>query len=317
MGRRLAIVLVVGLLAAAVALAVVLAREPGRGPEAGRSAVPVTEAGQRGARPGAPPRAETSRSRLLGEVPAPVTEASGLAASRANPRVVWTHNDSGGEPNLYALGSDGEVRATLPLAGAGNIDWEDMARGPGAPGEPDWLYAGDIGATGPSRDSVRLYRAAEPDLGASAAGAAHAPAPAGFVNLLYPDGPRDAEALVVDPGSGDLFVITKREDRSRVYRARAPAFAGETVTLEYLRELREGLVTAADACPDGKTVLVRSYFGLDAYTGSSVAAALRRPPSPRLAEIEPQGETVAAAPDCRGYYTLSEGSGQPLIRYLR
>ncbi|MFM9140376.1 MAG: hypothetical protein ACKOTH_07570, partial [Solirubrobacterales bacterium] len=105
--------------------------------------------------------------------------------------------------------------------------------------------------------------------------------------------------------------------RSRVYRAAAPSFAGETLTLEYLRELGDNLVTAADACPDGRTVLVRRYSGLDAYVGSTVASALGSEPSPRLVEAEPQGETVAAAPDCEGYYTLSEGSGQPLVRYLR
>ena len=254
---------------------------------------------------------------MLGAVPDPVTGASGLAASRTNRRVVWAHNDSGGDASLYALGSDGKIRAALPVAGAENVDWEDMARGPGPSGSPDWLYVGDIGDNEASRGSVRVYRVPEPDLGGSAGGALLPAAPAAFVDLVYPDGPRDAEALVVDPGTGDLFVITKREDRSRVYRARTPAFEGETVTLEYLRELGEGLVTAADACPDGKTVLVRSYFGLDAYTGSSVASALRRSPSPRLVEVEPQGETVAVAPDCEGYYTLSEGAGQPLVRYLR
>ena len=309
--------LVVGVLTGAVALAIVLSREAVQGPDAGRPTDRGTEAGRGSTRPGTPPRAEASRSRLLGAVPGPVTEASGLAASRTNPRVVWTHNDSGGEPGLYALGGDGRVRATLPLAGAENLDWEDMARGPGAAGEPDWLYVGDIGDNGASRESVRVYRVAEPDLAGSADGAVLPAAPAAFTNLVYPDGPRDAEALVVDPASGDLFVITKREERARVYRARSPAFAGGTVTLEYLRELGEGMVTAADACPDGKTVLVRTYFGLDAYTGSSVASALRRSPSPRLAEVEPQGEAVAAAPDCRGYYTLSEGSEQPLVRYLR
>jgi hypothetical protein len=247
----------------------------------------------------------------------PVTEASGLAASRTNRGVVWAHNDSGGAASLYALGRDGRIAATAPLAGAENVDWEDMALGPGPAGSPDWLYVGDIGDNGASRGSVRVYRVPEPNLRGSAGGTVLPATPAAFVDLVYPDGPRDAEALVVDPGSGDLFVITKREDRSRVYRARSPSFSGETLTLEYLRDLRDSLVTAADACPDGKTVLVRSYFGLDAYVGSSVASALGSSPSPRLVEVEPQGEAVAAAPDCEGYYTLSEGSGQPLVRYLR
>jgi hypothetical protein len=314
-GRRLAIVLVVGVVGVAVALAVGLSS--GNGTDSGRGSTQRTLTGEQDAARQGQAGAATARSVVLGAVRGPVTEASGLAASRTNRGVVWAHNDSGGAASLYALGSDGQVRATFPLAGSENVDWEDMARGPGPAGSPDWLYVGDIGDNDASRGSVRVYRVPEPDLGASTSGAVLPPAPADSVDLVYPDGPRDAEALVVDPRSGDLFVITKREDRSRVYRATAPSFAGETVTLEYLRELGEGLVTAADACPDGKTVLVRSYFGLDAYGGSSVADALRKTPSPRLAEVEPQGETVAAAPDCAGYYTLSEGSGQPLVRYLR
>lgn len=262
------------------------------------------------------PAARATRSVPLGAVPAPVTEASGLAASRSNPGTVWTHNDSGGAASLYALDSTGSIRATLNLTGATNRDWEDMARGPGPAGGPDWLYAGDIGDNGASRASIRVYRVAEPDLSGVPAGGAVASGAVGSVNLTYPDGARDAEALVVDPQSADLFIITKREARSRVYRARAPSFGSETVTLEFLGELDNTFVTAADACPDGRTVLVRSYLGLEAYGGSSVASALRSSPSPRLVEAEPQGETVAAAPDCEGYYTLSEGLSQPLIRYL-
>lgn len=313
MGRRLAIVLGVGVIGAAVASGVILFSGTGGGDRSPQRTVTGEQDGPRRGQPGA----AATRSVLLGAVPDPVNEASGLAASRKNRSVVWAHNDSGGEPSLFALGADGQIRATLPVSGAVNVDWEDMARGSGPSGAPDWLYVGDIGDNGASRGSVRVYRVPEPDLGGSASGAVLPAAPAAFVDLVYPDGPRDAEALVVDPRSGDLFVITKREERSRVYRARSPSFTGETATLEYLRELGEGLVTAADACPDGRTVLVRSYFGLGAYGGSSVAGALRGEPSRRLVEVEPQGETVAAAPDCEGYYTLSEGSGQPLVRYLR
>jgi hypothetical protein len=287
---------------------------------------PSTSTGEGEAGPGAPAgadvpvspaTAQATRSTVLGAVPAPVNEASGLAASHRNGGVVWTHNDSGGAASLYALGGDGSIRATVPITGATNRDWEDMARGPGPTGSPDWLYVGDIGDNGGVRGSVRVYRVREPDLAGVPAGGTVSVAASGLVNLVYPDGPRDAEALIVDPLSGDLFLVTKREARSRVYRAAAPSFAGETVPLEFQRELAGNLITAADACPDGKTVLVRSYLGLDAYVGSSVADSFRATPSPRLVEVEPQGETVAAAPDCEGYYTLSEGSGQPLVRYLR
>ena len=261
--------------------------------------------------------ADATSSVALGIAPAPITEASGLAASRENRGVVWTHNDGGGSASLYALGRRAELRATLPLAGAVNIDWEDIARGPGVSGGPDWLYAADIGDNGAVRSSIRVYRTAEPKLAGLADGAQLVPAATSSVELIYPDGARDAEALIVDPNSNDLYLITKRAERSRVYRAPAPSFADESVTLSYLRALRYGDVVGADACPDGRTVLVKRYFALDAYIGSSVADALAGSPSPRLLAAEPQGEAIAADPKCNGYYTLSEGIEQQLIRYRR
>ena len=121
----------------------------------GRSSLSITAAS-----PSSAQRAkriiDPGRSVELGPVPAPITEASGLAVSRDNAGVVWTHNDSGGAASLYALGRHGELRATLPLSGAVNVDWEDMAIGPGPAGAPDWLYAADIGDNDAVRPSVRV-----------------------------------------------------------------------------------------------------------------------------------------------------------------
>jgi hypothetical protein len=261
--------------------------------------------------------ANATRSVALGAVPAPITEASGLAASRDNRGVIWTHNDSGGAASLYALGRRAELKATLPLSGAANIDWEDIAWGPGPEGSADWLYAADIGDNDAVRSSIRVYRTAEPNLSGYSDGALLAPSATTSVELSYPDGARDAEALIVDPKSNDLYLITKRESRSRIYRARAPGFAGESVQLSFVGTLGYGDVVGASACPNGRTVLVKRYFALDAYSGSSVADALAGSPSQRLLEAEPQGEAIAANPKCSGYYTLSEGSSQQLIRYLR
>ena len=41
----------------------------------------------------------------IGEVPDELTESSGLAVSRTQPGVLWSHNDSGDGPNLYAMRS--------------------------------------------------------------------------------------------------------------------------------------------------------------------------------------------------------------------
>ena len=262
-------------------------------------------------------RAEPSRRIALGSVGEPVSEASGLVESRTDPGTFYTHDDSGGEAAVYVLADDGTVVATQPVAGVVNRDWEDIALGPDRAGRS--IYIGEIGDNGGSRTSISVYRIPEPDLGGLTPGGSLPPVIPEIVDLVYPDGPRDAEAMLVDPSNGDIYVITKREARSRVYRASAPRFEGETVTLERVGELATGGVVGADVCPDGQTVLVKTYPEVLAYVSDSgVEAALAGEPARRLYEPQIsflQDETVAADPWCTGYSVLPEGSGAPLARY--
>ena len=262
-------------------------------------------------------RAEPTRRVVLGEVGDPVSEASGLVESRRLPGTFYTHDDSGVEPEVYVLADDGRVIATQPLTGVVNRDWEDIALGPDRPGGS--IYVGEIGDNGGSHDSIFVYRFPEPDLAGVPEGSVLPPVAPETVELVYPDGGRDAEALLVDPRNGDLYLITKRETRSRVYRAPDPVFAGETVTLEYMGELPFSGVVAADVCPDGQTVLVKTYFGVQAFvSGSGVARALAGEPASRPYEPQiafSQDESIAADPWCTGYSVLPEGEGAPLIRY--
>lgn len=53
---------------------------------------------------------------------------------------LWTHNDSGGRPEIYAVDPDsGDIIQTVTLTGINNNDWEDLA----ASGE--YLYIADTG----------------------------------------------------------------------------------------------------------------------------------------------------------------------------
>ncbi|MFM9077343.1 MAG: hypothetical protein ACKORM_03820, partial [Solirubrobacterales bacterium] len=261
-------------------------------------------------------RAEPSRRIPLGSVGEPVSEASGLVESRSNPGTFYTHDDSGGEAAVYILADDGTVVATQPVAGVVNRDWEDIALGPDRAGRS--IYIGEIGDNGGSRASISVYRIPEPDLEGLVPGGSLPPVIPEIVDLVYPDGARDAEAMLVDPSNGDIYVITKREARSRVYRAPAPRFQGETVTLERVGDLAIGGVVGADVCPDGQTVLVKTYPEVLAYVSDSgVEAALTGEPAQRLYEPQIsffQDETVAADPWCTGYSVLPEGSGAPLAR---
>ena len=74
-----------------------------------------------------------------------LVEASGLVASRDRDGVLWSHNDSGGKAELFALGLDGSDLGRLELTGAQAVDWEDIALLPGVDGSSDLLFAADIG----------------------------------------------------------------------------------------------------------------------------------------------------------------------------
>lgn len=91
-----------------------------------------------------------------------VDEASGLAASRRHPGILYTHNDSGDGPKVYALNaSDASLVATFTVVAATNHDWEDIAVGPCDEGG-DCIYIGDIGSGHDGQSARTIYRVKEP-----------------------------------------------------------------------------------------------------------------------------------------------------------
>jgi hypothetical protein len=261
------------------------------------------------------------RATVTGTVATPAaTELSGLVASRRRPGVLWTHNDSGDGPRILALRADGRLVADVAVAGAEAVDWEDIAIGPDPAGPGDALYLADIGDNGAARSSIDVYRVPEP------AAAATATPPAVRLRLRYPDGPQDAETLLVDPRGGRaLVIVTKRFDgRSRVYVARKPS-ATATTTLRRADTLELGLGGAAVAgsvSGDGRIVAVRTYgtvFAWSRRTGRSLTATLRGRPcvAPVSLGAEGQGESLALARRGRTFFTVPEGTGAAIRRYAR
>ena len=57
-------------------------------------------------------------------------EISGIAASRNMPGYFWAQVDSGGPAELYLLDASGKLVQSYPVAGATNVDWEDIAVAP-------------------------------------------------------------------------------------------------------------------------------------------------------------------------------------------
>lgn len=249
--------------------------------------------------------------RSLGEIQLPdLDEASGLAYSRSNPEYLWSHNDSGGDPLFYLMTTSGVESGRFMLDGAQNIDWEDMAIGTGPVLNQSYLYAADIGDNRAVRDSYSIYRVAEPDLNVANIPANSTLSDVETINFIYDDGnARDAEALMVDPATSDIYIISKREASVILYVLPFPQNLTELDTADRLRVLPFTMVTAADISADGNEVLIKNYLNVYhwAKTGTeSISELLSTEPSRLQYTVEPQGEAIAWHTDGTRYFTLSE-----------
>lgn len=242
----------------------------------------------------------------------PIDEASGLVASRQNPDVFWTHNDSGDAARLYAFSSDGSHLGVYSVAGAAAFDWEDLAIGPGPTPGQQYLYVGDIGDNFALRSSIQVYRVPEPMVDAQAGPVTTTLSGAESITLQYPDGARDAETLMVDPVTRDLYLVTKREAAVRVYRAAYPQPTSGVVTLESVTTLDITQATAGGISPSGDGILIKTYseaFHWCRGPGQGVGEALAGAKVTVPYVTEPQGEAIAWDAGGLGYFTVSEEPG--------
>ncbi len=237
-----------------------------------------------------------------------INEASGLAASLKTPGLLYTHNDSGGKPIVYVLNQIGLMPAKIIIEGASNRDWEDIAVARDPKSGASHVYIGDIGDNSAKYSSCAIYRFAEPAITDTLIRIPDFDK----IEFTYEDGPRDSEALMVDPRTGDIIIISKREKNSAIYRLAYPQSTSGNNVAERVGTLPYNWVTAADICPSGKYILVKTYSAVNRYkrgSGESVCEALGSGCKSLKYILEEQGESVAW--DCRGkgYFTLSERLG--------
>lgn len=236
-------------------------------------------------------------------VPDILKEASGIADSKTIANTLWVEEDSGNPPQLYSLNYDGSVRKTVYVKGATNRDWEDLTRA------GDTLYLAETGDNNQTYSSYAIYKLAEP------AAAIDTVYQFEKVNFNYPDGSHDAEALLVDPETKDIYIITKRDNPSLIYKLSFPYSTTATNTLVQVGTLSYTGVVSAALSPDGKEVLVKTYATIYHYNtnGQSIEASLQTTPTTLPYKLEPQGEAVAFAQDNSGFFTLSERGIAPYV----
>ena len=249
--------------------------------------------------------------------PKSLSETSGLVASRTQAHVLWMHNDSGDKPRLFATRDDGLALATIEIKGADAVDWEDIAVGPGPAAGKSYLYIGDIGDNEGKREDVQIYRLEEPAFAANGEALATS-VKADQIDVRYEDGAHDAETLLSDPVSGDLYIIEKRLMNSGVYRVRAPATGDSKVTAKRVADIDLVLATGGDVLADGSGLALRTYLGVSYWARDPQKAlehAFAQAPCSLKLAAEQQGEALGFFADGAGYFTVSEGEGAILHAY--
>ncbi|MFH8346738.1 hypothetical protein [Streptomyces sp. NPDC018045] len=227
-----------------------------------------------------------------------ITESSGLAASRAHPGVYWTHNDSDDGPYVYAVdGRTGRTVATVTLRGIGDPrDVEAVSVGPDGN-----VYVGDIGDNlGGSWNHVWIYRFPEPkELRDQTVTAAQ-------FTVEYDAGPRDAEAMMVHPKTGRVYIASKKKSGgAALYEGPERLSARGTNTFRRVAGIDQWVTDGAFS-PDGTRLLLRGYFGAEMYRWEG-----GRPKDLGSVGVplQMQGESVTFTPDGRTLLFGSEGRG--------
>ncbi|MFG3183936.1 MULTISPECIES: WD40 repeat domain-containing protein [Streptomyces] len=229
-----------------------------------------------------------------------ITESSGLAASRQHKGVYWTHNDQDTGAYLYAVDSaTGKTVARITLTGVGTPrDVEAISMGP-----DNQLYVGDIGDNdGVEWPYVWIYRLPEPKVLKDQSVRATQ-----YV-VKYSDGTRDAESMVVHPRTGRVYIIDKQEDGGHLYEGPEKLSPSGTNVFEPTTPV-DLWATDAAFSPDGRTLVVRGYFGGLAYDWNG--GKLKR--LERVSVPLGQGESVTYSPDGSKIMLGSEGVNSSVV----
>lgn len=228
-----------------------------------------------------------------------IAEASGISRSTYRRSLVFLHNDSGDRARFFAVGRHGQTKAVFHVRHVIARDWEDMASGPN-----HTLWFGDIGNNTLSRDTISVVRVTEPR--ALASGGVRGR----VFTLRYPDGSHNAEALMVRPRSGRVYVVTKSTSGGAIYRAPKHLSARHVNTLRRVSGA-PAVVTGGDFAPKGRRFVLRTYSRAYLYS--------RMGDTPRVISLpsEHQGEAIGFTRGGNAVKLASEGVDQPIWRVRR
>lgn len=192
----------------------------------------------------------------VGKLPICINENSGIIKAWQD-GYYWTHNDSGGSPDLYMIDAKGMIYDTLNIPDAVNIDWEDLSKD-----TEGNIYIGDFGNNSQSRKDLVIYK--------------YYNRKTEKITFHYADQERfpstdknfDCEAFFWF--NNKLYLFSKSWDKkiqkSKIYEV--PDKPGDYALLPISSIDLKAQITSADISPDGKMFALLSYgktflFGIE------------------------------------------------------
>jgi hypothetical protein len=226
-----------------------------------------------------------------------IEETSGIADSKINEGFLWVQEDGGNPTELYLMGHDGKVLKKVFIKNVVNRDWEDMAV------SGNEVFIADIGDNNLAYPEYSIIYFPEP------LSSVDTVKNVTTLSFQYPDGSHDAEAFLVDGDTKDIYIITKRDMASKIYKLSYPYKTGTVNTVSLAGTLPYTGVVSAAISAEGKELLIKTYFGINYYqrtAGQTIMQALQTIPKILSYTIEPQGEAICFDKNNTGFYTLSE-----------
>jgi hypothetical protein len=236
-----------------------------------------------------------------------ITEASGLTESRNNKRLFWTHNDSKDANRLFLFDEKGIDKGTFYIDKATNRDWEDLDMV--TINNTPYIYIADIGDNDEKHNKKYIYRIKEPKILQSVKPIVDTLRGTETIVIEYPDKNRNAEAMMIDQKTFDIYIVSKFEDNVQVYLIPYPQSTTQPNIAKALLTLPITYVTAGSISADNQEILIKNLdnvFYWKRKKDESIVSALKRPATILPYLKEPQGESIAFANDGSGYFTLSE-----------
>jgi hypothetical protein len=251
-----------------------------------------------------------------------LTESSGIAVSRCNDDVLWSHNDSGEAPMIFAFDSSGKDLGAFLVEGAENQDWEDIASV--SVDSQCRLYIADIGNNYSLRQELALYIVDEPRRVVSNLDKT---LPSRKIRFTYelPVGTPvpDAETVMVHPQTLDVYLVTKEKaGPASVFRiSAADVLKGSAVAKKIgevsVPSIPPGLITGGDISPDGTRVTFVDYLGAYEFSLSErseeFSAIFSKTPTLIRLGNRTQGEAISYSKDGKALFATSEGSNSPIL----